>query len=160
MRRLVVAVGLAVLLSGCGYTTSTPWRDNVDTVAVPVFENLSLRREHEFALTKAVSVELMKRTGYRIASKKDADTVLLGTIIEIRSPVLTEDSQDEVFEITVSVVLELTWQDQRTGEVLFEGRVSESGDAVVRAGQNRETAGAEALEELAQAVVDRLLRPW
>ena len=159
-RSMFLLLTASVLLAGCGYSTESIWRQDVRTIAVPIFENRSLRRGFEFDLTKAVTREIMRRTDYTIADKKDADTVLLGEIIDYRTPVLAEDSADEVFEISTSVTMHLTWQDQRTGNILFEGEVSESGNAVVRTGGNRYTAREQAFNKIAHRIVNRLLSKW
>jgi hypothetical protein len=150
----------AVLLSGCGYTTDTVWRKDIKTVAVPVFRTRSLRRGHEFELTKAVTEEIMRRSGYTLANNRDADTILLGEINRLRTPVLVEDSQDRIYEYSVNVEMRLVWRDQRTGDVLYEGLVSESGDAVLSRGESLETARDEAFRELARVIVDKLLVNW
>ena len=155
-----ITILAAVLLSGCGYTTESIWRKDIRTVAVPVFTTRSLRRGHEFALTKAVTEEIMRRSGYTLASNEDADTILLGEIEELRTPVLVEDSQDRIFEYSVSVTMRLVWRDQRTGDVIYEGEVSESGDAVLSQGESLMTARDEAFRELARVIVDRLLIQW
>jgi hypothetical protein len=155
-----ITILAAVLLSGCGYTTESIWRKDVQTVAVPIFTTRSLRRGQEFVLTKAVTEEIMRRSGYTLASNENADTILLGEIEELRTPVLVEDSQDRIYEYSVSVTMRLVWRDQRTGDVIYEGNVSESGDAVLSQGESLFSARDEAFRELARVIVDKLLVQW
>ena len=161
MKTIAMVAGLCgLMLAGCGYTSKSVWRQDVKTVAVPIFDSISLRRGLEFDLTRAVATELMRRTGYTPASNRDADTILLGTITDYRTPVIVEDSRDHPYEYTIAVTMKLTWQDQRTGNVLFEDEVSETADVVVQAGGDVSSARDRAMAKLAQTVVNRLLRDW
>src|SRR4051794_24044087 len=82
---------LAFVASGCGYSqvggepsSGYQWRslyrEDVRTVAVPIFTNKTFRRGVEFQLTKAVVNQLEAKSPYKVVAKDRADTILEGEI--------------------------------------------------------------------------------
>src|SRR4051812_2118332 len=77
-------------LSGCGYSHSgegssssgyewrSLYREDVRTVAVPIFANKTFRRGVEFQLTQAIVVQLEAKSPYKVVARERADTVLEG----------------------------------------------------------------------------------
>ena len=59
---------LALLLAGCGYVVGSPFRPDVRSVAVPIFQNDTYRKGVEFQLTEAVQKEMQQR-GLQIAEE-------------------------------------------------------------------------------------------
>ena len=79
-RRFSVMVLALGALSGCGYSTKSLYNKNYHTVAVPIFENKTFRREWEFRLTEAIAKNIEYRTPYKVAKQDKADTVLTGEV--------------------------------------------------------------------------------
>ncbi len=126
------AAGL-FLFSGCGYQQSgsmdnaagyqwhTLYRDDVRTVAVPIFTNRTYYRGVEFQLSKAVINQLEGQSPYKVVPRERADTILTGEIERIFVHTTSESftsglPQDQRYLITVG----FTWKDLRTGKVLVE----------------------------------------
>src|SRR5262245_14633238 len=97
----------ALLLSGCNYNSgySSPgsdpkgwyqwrslYREDVKTVAVPIFKTKDYRRGVEFALSKALVNQLEMRTPYKVVERGKADTILEGEIVEIKVHTISQDS--------------------------------------------------------------------
>lgn len=124
---LVTVSAMMLWLTGCasdpteGYVLGDTFREDVATVAVPIFENRTFHREVEFDLTDALVKEIERRTPYKVTSAVRADTILNGTIrrVEIdhlsRSPLtgLTEES-------VLSVTIDFEWTDLRTNRMLLK----------------------------------------
>src|SRR5438045_2792004 len=132
---LCSSVVLCVFVFGCsynnGYSTvgdepKNQWyqwrslyREDVRTVAVPIFKNKDFRRGVEFSLSKAVVNQIEMRTPYKVVAREKADTILEGEIVDIRLHTLSESTrsaipQEQLYDIKVN----FTWKDQRTGIVL------------------------------------------
>src|SRR5689334_19574034 len=103
---LCSSVVVVLCLSGCGYNngyssvgdeSKNQWyqwrslyREDVRTVAVPIFKNKDYRRGVEFSLSKAVVNQIEMRTPYKVVAREKADTILEGEIVDIRLHTLSE----------------------------------------------------------------------
>jgi len=166
--------GLALLIlvctiMGCGYTVGTDFRQDIKTVAIPIFENETNRRGIEFQLTEAVQKEVTKRSQFRLAKGLEADTRLTGKIVGFRKDVLGETAQDDPRELQISLMVKVRWEDLRTGTLLAEQELPLSPDAIpmsVQAefapelGQSLATAMDDALHSMARKIVNLMETPW
>lgn len=149
-------LALAALAAGCGYTTKPLTYDGVETVAVPVFRNNTLRRQHEFFLTDAVARMIQSRTRYRLVDADRADVVLEGEIAEYETPGLVEGRFDELVQSQVKVRVVVTVRDRKSGEVRFQGQHTEVAPFSGRRAESEDTARFEVYERLAKWVVTTL----
>jgi len=159
----------SLLASGCGYHVGFVPRPGLHSIAVPVFENKTLRRELEVSLTQAVIQEIQQRTPLRVAPGARADAVLEGTILDFREQVLVEGPDDEVLESQAVITLAVRLRDARTGRVIFAygagpgatgPPLTEVAEFVPGRGESAESAGTtgEAFRDLAARVVFLLER--
>jgi hypothetical protein len=152
----------AAAASGCGYSTSRLVSvPGVSTVAVVQFENETFRRDLEQRLTQAVAEEVRARTSWRIASPATADALLSGTIRSAETRVLAEDRAGEPLADRLTVVVEATLVDRRSGRVLRRWHVVSRDEFTRRLfGESLEGSGIDAAaRSLAEDVVAGLERP-
>jgi hypothetical protein len=110
-----------LLATGCGYSTKPPFREDIQTVHVEMFQSKEFRRELEFELTEALVKRIEMDTPYRIADKAHADTLFTGEVLEVLQNVLgNQFPNDQPREIGATIVVRYRWEDQRTGEILVE----------------------------------------
>lgn len=185
-----VCLGLAasvmtLVLSGCGYnqsdysqagaftdddsatasagpTSRTLYRDDVRTVAVPIFTNRSFERNVEFDLSKAIVQYIESATPYKVVPKERADTILEGEVTHVeidtvsQSPFNTQP-QEQLIEIRVN----FTWKDLRTGRILTQRRrFEQSGTYYPTLGEGRFVGSQQQVERLAVAIVQELQQDW
>jgi len=120
-------VCLAVLAAGtgCGYhTAGSAMRlpENVKTIAVPAFTNVTTTYRIEQMLTTSVVREFTTRTHYHILNEpgEAADATLRGTVISTSASPLTYNSatgQAASVLVVVSMKVSLT---DRQGKVLYQ----------------------------------------
>ncbi len=160
---------LATTLTGCGYTVGNNFSRDIKTVSVPIFENLTTRRGLEFQLTEAVQNELTKRSSYRLAKGLDADTKLTGQIVSFRKDVLGETRYDDPRELQISLMVKVTWEDLRSGQVLAQQEIPLSPEAIPMTaqsefapeiGQSLATAMDDAYQSMARKIVNLMEVPW
>lgn len=145
-----------------GYQWKSLYRQDIRTVAVPIFTNQTFRRGVELSLSKAVVNTLEAHTPYKVAPRERADTILEGRIVDIRSATLSNTPftgvpQEQLYAITVDFV----WKDLRTGQILVQRRNFEQtapyyptlGEATFHASQL-------AVERLAMGIVQELQSDW
>lgn len=164
-------VGLLVVacLSGCGYTVGKDFRTDIQSVAVPIFENTTNRQGIEYQLTEAVQKEITKRSNYRLSKGLNADTRLTGKIIGFRKDVLGETAQDDPRELQVTIMVQVRWEDLRTGELIAEQELPLTPDPIPMTsqsefspelGQSLATAMEDNLNLMARKIVNLMEVPW
>lgn len=127
VRRGLAWAGVCCLLVGtlgCGYheagkAARVP--PDVKTIAVPMFKNKTPRYHIEQLLASAVTREFIERTNFRITPyPRRADAVLRGTVLNIRSGVVTFDlntGRATTQQIQVTADVELV--DEHTHKVIY-----------------------------------------
>ena len=166
---LVLSCLLLMPVSGCGYTLGNGFSPDIKTVSVPIFENDTFRRGLEFQLTEAVQKGIQNRTPYRLARGTDADTRLTGRIVQVRKDVLGENSNDDPRQLQFSIMVRVTWENLRTGEILAKQEVPVAPDAIPlltqagfapELGQSQATATQTAIDQLARKIINLMETPW
>lgn len=122
---LVLALGVSLMLAGCGYHVSG--KDNklptdLRTLAIPAFTNGSQVYRVEQDLTSAVVREFITRTHYQIINRQDrsADATLQGTVLAASVFPLTFDTRtNRVATVLVQVGVHVTLTDKK-GKVLYD----------------------------------------
>ena len=170
--RITLSLAILTLLTvpGCGYHFGVVARKDVRRIAVPVFENKTLRRGFERSLTFAVQREIKESLPYIISLEQNADLTLKGSIISINENVLVEGSNDQVLEGQIQIVVQVQLLD-RQGNALQIRRqasdnqpmdrmiISDQAEFVLSRGETRNTATREALKEMAERIVQILAGP-
>lgn len=132
MKRILSAVSFtALLLAVSGYTecykpvgSNAGLPKRIKTLAIPAFQNPSLRFKVEQRFTSAVVDEAIHRAPSLkiVSSPQGADAVMNGTIRRFDyRPVLIDDSgRARLFEIIITVGV--TVRDQTTNKVLYDNQ--------------------------------------
>ena len=155
MKHATFLVFLASALSSCGYEWGNLYA--VKNVQVRIFDNVSTRRIHEFDLTNAIIHEMSAR-GIRV-NRKDADHVLEGRILEIRTPSLVEDDLDQVTVGSLRYRVEIRLID-REGKERFKRARTESASFTTARGESEASARAAVFDRLARWTVSQFEKEW
>ena len=145
-----------------GYTWHSLYREDVRTVAVPIFTNRSYARGLEVQLTKAITNHLESNTPYKVASRDNADTILEGEIVSVSGAMVSADAhsalpQEEMITITVNFV----WKDLRSGQILAQRRsFQQSTMYYPTLGEGAYVGKQSGAERLAIAIVQELQAEW
>lgn len=164
-----IAVLGMLCLHGCGYIVGSPYGPEVRSVHVPTFTNETYRRGYELQLTEAVHKKIELNTPFRLVSNPQADTRLVGKIISINKRPANQNRYDEPRELELSIGIEVSWIDNRTGAVLAQ-RTTPAGPQLTHAiahasfapetGQSMATATQDATNQLANEIVGMMELPW
>jgi hypothetical protein len=166
--RACICIGL--LIGGCssdprqGYSFSSTFRTDVDSISVPIFQNTTFTRGLEVELTEAVVAELRKSTDWRIVQEETAQTTLRGTITssELRK-LSTARNTGLVEELGVIVTIDFEWKDNRTGRILTARRGFTASQPFAPArgiGERIETGQHATVQEMARDIVAELRAGW
>ena len=167
---LLLGLGCALPLTGCGYHFGSGIDDRIRTVHVPTFTSDSFRRDYAVRLTEAVHRQIGMQTPYRLVTGgQPADTRLIGHVTQVDKSVISETRFDDARELQMLLAVNMRWEDTRTGRVLSE-RIVPIGPAGTdliaiapfspETGQSRGTAEHAALDDLAREIVAQMERPW
>jgi len=156
MKGCSLVIWLILLIQSCGYTIGNT--SKVRSVKVPTFENKTLYRMTEFALTDAVARELIAQ-GISVNSQ-DATYELLGEVADYKKPSLVADEYDKNLVSSVRIKLNITLKNRKTGKILWTDSRTEEG--IIIEGKNRpeECARQEVFAKLAKWVVGKLDEEW
>jgi len=157
------AVGQTGTVGGvAGYQWKSLYREDVQTVAVPIFSNRSFRRGVEFQLTKAIINQLEAQSPYKVVPRDRADTILEGEITDIFIHTYSSDPstgvpQDQIYTVRVN----FTWKDLRTGKILADRRrFDQTATYYPTLGEGRFIGSQESVERLALAIVQEMQADW
>lgn len=159
---LSLLAGVLVAVAGCGYSTSRPFPDDIQTVHVKMFHSKEFRRDLEFVLTEALVKRINMDTPYKIAPQRTADTVLSGEVLEVRNRTIGDDFETQLPRETASTfIVAFRWKDLRTGKTLVEReRFMYTTNYYPPVGETFTTGTTRGLDGLAEQIVETMESGW
>jgi hypothetical protein len=175
-------IGVCVMAAGCGYTTRslissqyrtiyiTPFANSVDiTRETDVGRKYRLYRPHlETDVTRSISDKYLFDGNLKPVESSVADVTLKGDLIEFRKDPLRYDTNDEVAEYRISVVVTLALTDNKNQELIWEekrfaGEATYFPTTSTLPNVTKKTddqAINDAIADLARRVVERTVEQW
>ena len=173
--RLALAVGwfaLGLFTTGCaGFQMGQRalYRPDIRTVHVPVVQSDSLRPFLGERLTEMIVKEIELKSPYQITDAASADSVLTVRLVSDTKRVLAETRNGDVRDFEVDYFVQMSWTDRR-GDLIQGGgkipfapllrNVSQNANFVPEVGQCLVTAQQEALQRLAEQIVQQMEVMW
>jgi hypothetical protein len=145
-----------------GYQWKSLYRQDIQTVAVPIFINRSYRRGIEQQLTQSIIEQIEEHTPYKVVPRSKADTVLEGTIEAALTGTLSNDTntglpQEQSYVISVS----FTWTNQRTGKILVSRKAyDQRASYFATLGESAAVGAQDAIDRLALSIVQEMQADW
>ena len=134
-----------------------------------MFQSSSFRRDLGEQLTEAVVKEIEKRTPYKVVRDGNADSVLIGRITNEGKHLLMRPSTAIAANSRLDLVVNVRWTNRR-GEVVRDMPpikvptdavdVNASSHFVPEYGQSTATAQLQAIQTLAERIVNLMEAPW
>ena len=125
LKPVLFAVALSMFVDVCGYKPAGKGKSlpaDIKTIAVPVFQNSSLKYRVEQRFTQAVIEEILKRARalHVVTSQENADAVLNGDIRGFRASGSILDDRGRTRVWNVRIVVSVLVRDLRTHKILFQ----------------------------------------
>jgi len=174
--RTVLALLLPLALAGCGYSHNgdfdqptkgayqwhSLYREDIQTVAVPIFTNREYKRGIEFGLTKALVNQIEAHTPYKVVPRERADTVLEGEVTQVQISTLSRRYIEAIpQEQMVILTINFTWKDLRTGQVLLDRRdFQQTAQYYPTLAEGDFQGNQQAIERLANAITQEMQAEW
>ncbi len=156
-----------LLSGGCGYQMmgvnhASLYRQDIQTVAVPIFLNRTYRRGLETELTKSIIQQLEEHSPYKVVPKDRADTILEGEIVTAPVDLLNTDGNTGLpQEQQYTVVINFTWKNLRTGDILVQRKNLDQRESFFPTlGESASVGSTNTLQQLALAVVNEMQADW
>ncbi|MDZ4800480.1 MAG: LPS assembly lipoprotein LptE [Bryobacteraceae bacterium] len=124
MRVRLGLVVMAMVTAGCGYHVSghaDTMPKDVHTIAIPAWGNITSRYKLTEHIPGALGREFLSRTRYRVTSNpEEADAVLTGSVVNyLAFPSVSDPLTGRATAIQISVYLQVTLTDKRSGKVIY-----------------------------------------
>jgi len=146
---------LCFIASGCGYRVGGLYE--VQEVSIPIFDNRTERRLHEFDLTQAVVREASQR-GIRVSP--NATHELRGRIVDIDQPVVVPGPRDQVVAGAFAVKVEVWIVDRRNGKELIREIIAQSATFDEARQKTVTDARQEVFDRLAKIIISKIEKNW
>jgi hypothetical protein len=122
---VIFALALALTADVCGYKKAGKGKSlppDIKVIAVPVFQNTSLKYSVEQRFTSAVIEEILKRNRalHVVSNPENADAVLSGDIRSFRAAGTILDTQGRTRVWNVRIIVSVTVRDQKRKKVIFD----------------------------------------
>lgn len=166
-RCALAVVAAAVLFPGCGYTLKSAVPSYIRTLAIPVFQNNTVEYALADEATQALVDGFLADRHLQIASERDANAILRGTIISYRNRVFGYTREERATEYEVVLIVQITFRDLVKKRDLWKedalavrttynvSPVGTTGEAQTEADARREI-----VRKLADQVVSRTVQGW
>jgi hypothetical protein len=111
----------------------------------------------ELDLTERIKNEVVRRTPLKIAPEERADSILEATIRKVEPLVLLRDVNDNVLSQRVTISVDFTWRDRRTGRIHAEGKnIVRPTDFTVARGETFTSATRTSFDYIAEQIVEQM----
>ncbi|MFA5099742.1 MAG: LPS assembly lipoprotein LptE [Candidatus Omnitrophota bacterium] len=166
--------GIMVLTAGCGYTTRSTIASKYHTVHVsPFYSSIDITRESDVGnqykiyrpgletdITKALTNKFLFDGSVRPAAMDVSDLELKGELVEFRRDPLRYNTNDDVEEYRLNLVVNIGLWDKKENKLLWEENRF-TGDTTYFPAQKSEDAAIKvALDDLARRIVARVVEEW
>ncbi len=145
-----------------GYHWSSLYRQDIHTVAVPIFTSRDFHRGVEFQLSEALVKKIEAFTPYKVVDSAHADTILEGEIVSVHPLTIslnpaTATPQEQQYTIVVN----FAWKEVRSGKILVERRNFEETTVYYPTlGESQYVGSQSASERLALSIVHEMEAGW
>jgi len=148
---------LLCLVLGCFYNFSGFTRRNIKSIAIPVFENQTIKYGIEETLTKLVIDAFIQDNRLEVLDREDAESILLGEITGYNREPFSYDERAQIKDYKVEIAVKLVYKDKKD-QTLWQKELKEY---YLYPYEESEEAGIDSLcGELANDILKGVLEEW
>ncbi len=133
---------------------------HIKSVAIPLFEDETAEFGIKEKVTDSLLDDFIKENILQIADKKNADSIIQGTITRVSDTPYTFDENEDVQEFRVSISVDIIWYDQIKNVDLFEGGIIGWGVYSASSPEDRADGLDQAVERLVTEIINQTLSGW
>ena len=170
MRRSSLAalvLALTAAVGGCSYSPSPSlFPTHLKTLAVPILKNETTEPNIEQEVTQAIVDRFVQDNKLRVVDEQQADLVISGSVVRYTNSVFGFNAREQAEEYQVAVAVRLTARDRvKNREMWRDDNLIRTTNyfVVAPAGQTPQdqyTSRKDAIEKLADAVLNKTVEGW
>jgi len=147
-------------LCGCGYySTSSSLAPHIKNVSIPLFDNETQEVDLVEKITDAVTNGIFSDGHLKIVGEFNSDAVLRGNIIKVVDEPDTYSREEDASKFRIRIFISLEFFDRKKNEILWE-EPSIEGFGIYDTDEDRDSGIQDALNMLAERIVNRLITDW
>lgn len=148
-------------ISSCGYhwrAEETHLPPQIRSLAIPIFANRTIQTGIETEVSRALVEKFISTKRISVTTQSSADAVLTGVVKSFTTyPVAVTTSTQVSTEYRATITVEITFQGQRDGKILFREEMSEWRNYAVLPDLNAtEQNKREAIRKISTLLADRV----
>ncbi|MFQ5863832.1 MAG: LptE family protein [bacterium] len=149
-------------LVACGpYSFSGSGAPHIKTVAVPIFQDQTSEFGIKEKLTDAVINEFTRDNTLKITDRRNADSILEGTIVSVTDRAGAFTSNEQVQDIKIFITVRVKYEDLKKRKIMWEEEITQWGTFDPDEGpQSRDNGIDEAVEKIANEILNKSVSGW
>ncbi len=168
MKRVLTTVfGLSlVVIFHCSYYSfsGSSLPSHLRTIAIPMFENSTTEFGVPEDITDALINEFTQDNTLKVVDRRAADSIIEGTIVNIREQAGAYNQQEQVQEIRIYVRIKAKFEDLKKNNIMWEEEITQWGtyspDSPSGENSTRQDAIAEAISKIVTDILNRTISGW
>ena len=151
----------------CGYYSfsGSSLPAHIRTVAVPMFENKTSEFGVREDITDTIIIQFTQDNSLKVADRRSADSMVSGTIVNIREQAGAYNTNEEVKEIRVYVSVQAKYEDLKKHKTIWEESITQWGTYNPNLppgdeGSSRQDGIKEAIEKIVDDIFNKTVSGW
>lgn len=163
---LLYSTILVLVSAQCGYYSfsGSSLPSHLRTIAIPIFQNKTTEFGVPEDITDALINEFTRDNTLKVADRRTADSIIEGTIVNIREQAGAYNQQEQVKEIRIYVRVRAKFEDLAKNKVLWEEEISQWGsynpDSPSGENSTRQDAINEAIGKIVTEIFNKTISGW
>lgn len=161
--QLLIFCLVCVATTGCYSVSSRSIPSGIRTIAIPLFQDATVETDLKERLTDTVTARFLSNNQLRVVDPRDADALIIGTIIEVRDESLAFAQAQSARESRIWITVQVRFEDTRNRKVLWEEeRLQAFGVYTVQTGalDEREVGVTAAINKMAEDILNKTVAGW
>ncbi len=166
-RQLIIVILLSLLIMfHCSYYSfsGSSLPSHLRTIAIPMFENSTTEFGVPEDITDALINEFTQDNTLKVVDRRAADSIIEGTIVNIREQAGAYNQQEQVQEIRIYVRIKAKFEDLKKNNIMWEEEITQWGtyspDSPSGENSTRQDAIAEAISKIVTDILNRTISGW
>ncbi len=159
---IVLSSAMFALVAGCGpYSFSGSGAPHLKSVNIPIFQDQTSEFGIDEELTNAVITEFTRDNTLRITDRRNADSLLEGTVVRVDDRAGSFTNDETVKDIKVFITVHVRYEDLKKRKTVWEDDISQWGTFNPDEGQKSRDQGInEAIVKIANEILNKSVSSW